>query len=266
MRDAVKVVIDGYTGQVTAYKFSDEPIVSTLADIYPTMFTDASEMPASIRSQLQYPTQLYHLQFDDLYIYYQMRDVMTFFNMEDMWDDADDVLGAILDEGNAIRFSNEPLQVLIETGGSSVIPEASEKVQFAQQMVFTPQSALNLRAIPIVLQDGDDYGKKYCLQVPKGHYYLGPEQADSSIDQDPEISSQFTLWNRMGLEVIRGHTSTLLVGREVIYLEPIFLRSLQNPLPQLKEVIVVFRGQPAMAPTLEGALRKALAAHAASDG
>jgi RNA polymerase-binding transcription factor DksA len=32
------------------------------------------------------------MQFDDIYIYYHMKDPMTFFNMEDMWDDADEVM------------------------------------------------------------------------------------------------------------------------------------------------------------------------------
>ncbi|MDH3590812.1 MAG: UPF0182 family protein, partial [Planctomycetota bacterium] len=98
VRDAVKATVDGYTGKLTLYKFADEPVLNTLADIYPDLFTAESEMPASVRKQLQYPTQLLHVQFDDLYVVYQMKDPMTFFNMEDMWDDADEVLGPIMDQ------------------------------------------------------------------------------------------------------------------------------------------------------------------------
>jgi len=103
------------------------------------------------------------------------------------------------------------------------------------------------------------------LQVPKGHYSYGPEQADAAIDQTPEISRQFDWWNRQGMDVIRGHTLTLLIDREVIFVEPIFLRSKQNPVTQLKQVCVVFRGRAAMAPTLEEALRKAIEAHGERD-
>jgi uncharacterized membrane protein (UPF0182 family) len=63
------------------------------------------------------------------------------------------------------------------------------------------------------------------------------------------------------MDVIRGHTSTLVIGREVIFVEPVFLRSKQNPVTQLKRVCVVFRGKAVMAPTLEEALRKAIEAH-----
>jgi uncharacterized membrane protein (UPF0182 family) len=109
--------------------------------------------------------------------------------------------------------------------------------------------------------DGEDYGRIIVLQVPKGHYTYGPEQADAAIDQTPAISRQFDWWNRQGMDVIRGHTTTLVIDREVIFVEPIFLRSKQNPVTQLKQVCVVFRGKAAMAPTLEEALREAIDAH-----
>jgi hypothetical protein len=260
VRDAVKATVDAYTGAVKLYKFSNEPIVRTWAEIYPDLFTLADEMPPALREQVQYPVQLMHVQFDDAYIYYQMRDPMTFFNMEDMWDDADEVLGPMLDAGKAIRFSMEPYYMVVDTGEEG-LPAATPERQFAMAMVFTPENALNLRAIPVVYQDGEDYGRVVSLQVPKGHFFPGPEQADSAIDQEPEIAQRLTWWNRRGLEVIRGHTTALLVDGEVIYVEPIFLRSQQNPVTQLKRVAVVFRGVARMGATLEDALRLAVAAH-----
>ena len=111
----------------------------------------------------------------------------------------------------------------------------------------------------MVYQDGSDYGKLSVLEVPKGQYVLGPEQADSIIDQDPEISAQLALWNRRGLDVIRGHTITLPMEDEILYVEPIFLRSQQNELTQLHRVAVVFREQVAMGRNLEEALTKVYA-------
>jgi uncharacterized membrane protein (UPF0182 family) len=49
-----------------------------------------------------------------------------------------------------------------------------------------------------------------------------------------------------------------MVGKEVLYVEPIFLRSQQNALPQLKKVVVVMRGKPFMADKLEQAVRQAV--------
>jgi len=257
-RDAVKITVDAYTGQLRLYRISDDPILDTWARIYPELFAPENEMPAAVRAHLQYPVQLFHLQFDNIYNLYHMKDPMTFFNMEDMWDDADEVLGPMLDEGEAITFSIEPYYWMAETGGA--LPRGrGNRFQFALSMTFTPESARNLRAIPTVYQDGEDYGRIVVPQVPKGLYVMGPEQADAAIDQSPEISQQFAWWNRRGMEVIRGHTSTLILGNELVYVEPIFLRSRQNPVPQLKQVCVVLRDVVSMKSTLEEALRDAAA-------
>lgn len=257
VRDSVKVVIDGFKGSVTYYKWADEPVVNTWASIYPDLFTEASEMPADDRAQVQYPVQFFHSQFDDLYIYYHMKEAIEFFNLEDLWDDGDEVVGPILDEGPAITFSIEPYYWIAQTGGS--MPSSQEDHQFVMSMMFTPENAINLRAIATVYQQGDDYGKINVLQVPKGKFFPGPEQADAAIDQDALISSQITLWNRLGTEVIRGHTTALVVDGEVIYIEPLFIRSKQNPAPQMKRVAVVFRGEAFVGVTLEEALRAAIA-------
>jgi uncharacterized membrane protein (UPF0182 family) len=258
IEDSVKATVDAATGKVTFYKIKDDPVVRAWAKIYPGLFQPADQMPEGVKRQMTYPPQLLHIQFDDLYIYYHMKDPMYFFNMEDMWDDADEVLGPILDTGKAITFSIEPFACMLDTG-TGPLPAANPKVQYSLAMAFTPEKALNLRGIPIVYQDPPDYGKLTVLQVPKGQYVIGPEQADAATDQDPFISQNFSWWNRRGTEVIRGHTTLLMVGKEVLYVEPIFLRSQQNALPQMKKVVVVMRGKPFMADTLEQAVRAAAA-------
>ena len=103
-----------------------------------------------------------------------------------------------------------------------------------------------------------DYGRITVLQVPKSYFYPGPEQAEAAIDQNPEISEQISWWNRMGAEVVRGHIAPLIIGDELIYVSPLFLRSRQNRLSQIRRVIVVFRGHSAEGETLEIALTKAI--------
>jgi hypothetical protein len=256
VRDAVKAVVDAYTGQVTLYKYADEPVINTWAHIYPSLFKPREAMPQGLRAHVQYPRQLKHMQFDDIYYKYHMTDPMTFFNLEDMWDDADEVKGPILTDGRAITFSIEPRNWIAETGG--ILPAAKEREQFVISKVYTNEQALNLRAITMVYQDGEDYGRMVVLRVPKGKFYPGTEQADAAIDQEPDISEQLSWWNRTGSDVIRGHTSTLVVGNEVIYVEPLFIRSRQNPVTQLKRVLVVFRGFAASGMSLEEALRAAM--------
>lgn len=258
VRDAVKATVNAYSGEVNFYKIADEPIINTWAKTYPDLFLSRADMPKNVAEHMQYPSQLFHIQFDDVYIYYHMSDPMTFFNMEDMWDDADEVRGPIIDQGKAITFSIEPYQWIAATDNMP-LPSSGSKTQFVMSMMFTPQSALNLRAIPMVYQDGESYGRMISVQIPKGVYYLGPEQADAAIDQEPSISEQISWWNRRGTDVIRGHTVGMLIDNEIIYVEPIFIRSQQNPVTQLKKVVVVFRGKPQMGDTLTEALRLAIA-------
>ena len=257
VEDSVKASVDAYTGEINFFKISDGPVIETWASIYPGLFKPETEMSDGIRAQLTYPVHLFHVVFDDLYIFYHMKDPMYFFNQEDMWDDGDEVLGPIMDSGKSITFSIEPYPLLLETGVGGK-PRSSEDPQYSMVMVFTPERALNLRAIPVVYQDWPDYGKRFVLTIPKGMYFMGPEQADAAIDQDPEISQRFAWWTRQGMEVIRGHTTLVPIGNEILYVEPIFLRSQQNPLTQLKRVIVVFREQVAMAETLEAALTQVM--------
>ena len=131
-------------------------------------------------------------------------------------------------------------------------------MQFALSKNYTPQDPLNLRAIATVYQTGEDYGRLSVLKVPKGEFYLGPEQADAAIDQDPFVAQEIGLWNRLGVQVIRGRTSLLLVKGEALYVEPVFIRSRQNPVPQLQRVIVVFRNKVHMGRTIQEALKFAI--------
>ena len=257
VKDAVKATVDAYTGQVDLYKFADEPIINSWDAIYPSLFKDVEEAPADVREQFQYPVQLMHIQMDDLYIYYHVDDPLTFFSFEDAFDDADEVVGPVLDEGSAITFSIEPYYWVADTANSPM-PDSSDPSQFSMSTVFTPEGAANLRSIITAYMDGEDYGKLSMLQVPKGEFFPGPEQADAAIDQDAFISQQIGLWNRQGLEVIRGHTTPLVIGNEVLYIEPMFIRSVQNPVPQLKKVVVVYRGHAVMGDTLKLALEEAL--------
>lgn len=256
-RDSVKTTIDAYTGQVHLYKWQNEPVINMWQSVYPKLFESKEAMPARLKQQVQYPPQLFHVQFDDEYIYTHQQDPLTYFSQEDVFDDANEVVGPILGEGKQITFSKEPYYWVARPGQSG-LPPSSQPTQFAQSLIFTPENALNLRAVATVYQDGKDYGKLSVLEIPKGKYFIGPEQADAAIDQDPFISQQAGLWTRRGLELIRGHTTPLLIDGELIYVEPFFIRSKQNPLPRLKRVVVVFRGNAYMAETLRTALKEAI--------
>ncbi|MDQ3524367.1 MAG: UPF0182 family protein [Chloroflexota bacterium] len=190
VEDSVKATVNATTGDVQIYKIADEPVVDMWADIYPDLFVDGEAMLESVRAQVQYSPRLYHMQFDDMYWQYHMGDALDFYNADDIWDDGDEVLGPVLAQGESLSFSIEPYYWMAETGG--VFPGAEGGSQFVMSQVFTPESAINLQAMATVYMGDDEYGRLVVLEVPRGVFVPGPEQADAAIDQQPDISEQIS--------------------------------------------------------------------------
>lgn len=262
--DSVKITMDAYTGTLHFYKLSEDPIVNAWERVYPGLFEPRSAMPRPVEDQLTYPLQWFHIQFDDIYKRYHQKHPIEFYNAEDLWDDADEVVGSIgrgLSEfgtRDQMTFSYEGYQVLLDPAD---VPAAAGlgppgALQYVTLMPFTPEGARNLRSVVVALQDRGQYGRLLNLRVPQGVFLTGPEQADTLIDDDAQVNQQITLWVRHGSEVVRGHTLLLPVGGDVLYVEPLWIASLQNELPQIKLVSVVYRNRTAMSTTLAGALRQ----------
>jgi uncharacterized membrane protein (UPF0182 family) len=253
VRDSVKATLDAYTGAVHLYIWKHDPIIDTYAAMYPHLFQPKSAMPTLLAQQVQYPQSLMHAQFADAFAYSHMTNPLTFYSNEDQYEQAKQVLGSMQVTGPGAEFSMEPYYWLPKPGANGLPPSSNPNArsEFAMSMIFTPaNNNHNLRAIATAYMDGNDYGRLSFLEVPKGYYVEGPEQADSAIDQDPFVSMQAHLWQRQGLEIIRGQMLPLIADGELFYIEPWFMRSKQNPLPRLKRIMFVFRGQVVMEATV----------------
>src|SRR4029453_14599969 len=84
----------------------------------------------------------------------------------------------------------------------------------------------------------------------------GPRQIDARVNQDPVISSQFSLWNQQGSRVLRGSLLAIPIEDSLIFAQPIYLSAGQGALPELRRVIVAFGNQIAMEPTLEQSIQR----------
>lgn len=260
--DAVKVTVDAFSGEVHFYQIANDPMVEAWSRIYPSLFEPRAAMPTPVEAQLTYPLQWFHVQFDDIYKRYHQRDPIEFYNVEDLWDDADEVFGSIgrgLSEfgtTDQMTFSYEGYNFLLDPAdlpaGSDAGPAGEP--QFALMMPFTPEGARNLRSLVLAFQDPHNYGDLLNLRVPQGGFIPGPEQVDTYIDDDSQVNQQITLWVRHGAEVVRGHTLMIPVRGDILYVEPLWIVSLQNPLPQIKMFSVVYRGRTTMATSLTGAI------------
>jgi uncharacterized protein len=262
--DSVKIVMDAYSGQITFYQMNADPIVSTWARVYPDLFRPASQMPAAVRAQLTYPLQWFHIQFDDIYKRYHQNDPIQFYNVEDLWDDADEVLGSL---GRGLKgfgttdqstFSYEGHPMLIDPADlpAGVNVGTPGQLEYAMVWPFTPEGQRNLRSVIIVFQDPEHYGKVVSLRIPQGEFVPGPEQIESYIDNDRPVHQQVTMWIRHASEVIRGHLMLLPVKGDLMYVEPIWVNSTQNEMPQLKLFALRYHGEISSGATLQDAVRK----------
>ena len=77
---------------------------------------------------------------------------------------------------------------------------------------------------------------------------------EALIEQDPVISQQFSLWRSGGSRVWTGHLHVVPVGDRILYMEPIFLASAADAIPELRRFAVSDGKSVAMEPTLAESL------------
>jgi uncharacterized membrane protein (UPF0182 family) len=89
---------------------------------------------------------------------------------------------------------------------------------------------------------------------PKNRLVDGPLQIEARIDQNPQLSSQLSLWNQQGSRVLRGALIVIPIGRTLLYAEPIYLQAVSSPMPELRIVVLATQERLAYGPTFETAL------------
>jgi uncharacterized membrane protein (UPF0182 family) len=224
IRNSVKVVIDAYDGSLTFYMVDPtEPLLKTYAAIFPGLFVPLNQMPDWLQTHLRYPEDLFRIQ-AAVYQTYHMRDTNVFYNKEDLWEVPNETFA-----GGTQPV--EPYYVILR------LPDEPEN-EFVLIQPFTPSNKDNLIAWIAARSDPEHYGQLVVYRFPKQELIFGPLQIEGRIDQNPEISSQITLWDQGGSEVIRGNLLVLPLGNSLLYVEPLYLRAEQGQIPELKRVIV----------------------------
>jgi uncharacterized membrane protein (UPF0182 family) len=133
------------------------------------------------------------------------------------------------------------------------LPDAQEE-EFILIQPFTPANKQNMVAWMAARCDGEHYGKLLLYKFPKQELVYGPLQIEARIDQEPTISSQLSLWNQRGSQVIRGNLLVIPIEHSLLYVEPLYLQAETGQLPELKRVIVASGDRITMASTLDEAL------------
>ena len=236
IRNSVKVVVDAYNGDVDFYVVDEnDPIAATYAKIYPTLFKSFDQMPEGLKAHMRYPNTLFQIQ-ASVYGKYHMEDVNVFYQSEDAWDIAYEIYG--MDKQQI-----QPNYYIAKLPGET-------KAEFFNSIPFTPKSKQNMTALMVARNDGDNYGELVLYQFPKGRTIYGPEQIEAQIDQNTEISKEFSLWNSSGTQYRRGNMFVIPINTSLLYCEPVYLEASNSSIPEVKRIIMAYDDEIAYEETL----------------
>jgi uncharacterized membrane protein (UPF0182 family) len=244
----VKITIDAYDGTTTFYVADpSDPIVRTYAKVFPSLFRPMEDLPESLRAHLRYPEELFNVQ-TRVFGRYHVTAPQQFFRSDDLW---------TVPEGQTTEqtLPSEAYYVVMRMPGE---PEA----EFLLLQPMVPRSRPNMISWVAARMDPGVYGTTRVYRFPADTTVFGPAQIESRIDADGLISEQITLWSQAGSTVVRGNLIVIPVGDSVVYLQPFYLQSRGQALPEFQRIVVASPREVVWSRTLGDGLRLLLAAEA----
>jgi uncharacterized protein len=245
IRNSVKVIVDAYDGDVDYY-ISDpsDAIIQAYDSAYPGLFKNLNEMPEELRKHLRYPRDLYQLQMN-VFAKYHQQTPESFYEQGETWQFATVRDKAVMPYYQTMDFGN-----------------CTDQEEFVLINPMTPVNRDNLSMIGMAgVMDKTKCGSNYkpgitVYKLGKDVQVNGPAQVEALINQDPEISANFTLWGQSGSTVEMGRMIILPMGNTVLYVQPIYLTSTKTKIPELSRVIVAIGNRVVMDTTLWSAFNR----------
>jgi uncharacterized membrane protein (UPF0182 family) len=246
IRNSVKITVDAYNGE-TKYYISDpsDAIIQAYSRAYPGVFQKLERMPEELQKHLRYPRDLYYLQMK-VYAKYHQQKPALFYEQAETWQFASVNEEQVLPYFITMDFGN-----------------CNDREEFVMINPMTPIHRDNLSMLGLAgtvdhVACNEDY--KPGITIYKFHKDIqvnGPAQVDALIDQSPDISEQFTLWDQHGSRVQRGRMIILPMGKNsILYVQPIYMISTKTKIPELTRVIVSIGNEVVMDKTLWSAFKR----------
>ncbi len=254
VRNSVKATVDAYDGTVTFYVVDEEdPVLRTYRNIFPDLFTPMDQMPDGLRDHMRYPEDLFRVQ-SEMYTLYHVTDPRIFYNQSDPWEIARDPSTTL--EAGGFRGGNDNPRPMVPYYLLMSLP-GEEEVSYLVLQPFTSAERPNMVSFIVAKSDADSYGELIDFELPRDSFIDGPGQVGARINQDPDISREFTLLGQQGSEVIQGNMLVVPIEESILYVQPIYIRANRTSgiaLPEFKRVVVVFGDNIVMRETLAEAL------------
>jgi hypothetical protein len=257
VRNSVKVLINAYTGAMTFYVMDpSDPIIQTYEKAFPGMFTPASKMSAQLKAHLRYPEDIFAVQ-TTAYGKYHITNAASFYTAADAW---------ALSPSPGSGSPSQALQTTFTTNAQGLAVSTGQLVRMApiyQELRIPGQSKQSFNLldafVPISGQsqiqtlsgfmiagcDPDHYGQLEMFVTPRNNPVNGPAIVSAKIDGTAAVSRAISLLNQNGSSVLLGNVLMIPVADSLLYIQPVYVESSRNAIPELQQVIAVYGNLPA---------------------
>jgi len=236
IRNSAVVVIDAYSGKMDFYTMGDDPLIRTWGAIFPGMYKPFEEMPEELQAHIRYPNELFAIQ-SVVYSTYHMTDPLVFYNKSDRW-----------------VIPGRPEGELFNAYYMTMRLPGEENEEFLLISPFVPENRQNMVGWMCARCDPGVYGELVLYTFPTTSLVYGPEQVEGRLNQFDKFSEKRSLWDQQGSSVVIGRMVVIPIEDSVLYVQPVYLKAVGNPIPELRLVLVTYGTEIAMDTTLEGAL------------
>jgi uncharacterized membrane protein (UPF0182 family) len=266
MRGAAVATVDAFSGRVTFYATDEEdPILDAWRGVFPTLFTPAARMPATVRAHLRYPRELFDAQ-SEVWETYHINNVDDFYTKSDAWQRPAELSGPVQKVG-AIRFRYKHQSPRMRPYFLLARRPGDRQERFMLTTVYTPHSQENLSGY---LTGTMDRGRPRLteLTLPRERLVLGPSQVSRQILATPAVGNRLRLLNTetadLGNQAVNAvelsEPRVVPLGDSFLYVQPIYVTSQGSGVTRVRLVTVYLNGRVGYGKTLREALRVAQAA------
>jgi uncharacterized membrane protein (UPF0182 family) len=267
-RNSVKAVVDAYDGTITLYvKDATDPIIQAYQKAFPSLFT-TTPAPAELEAHFRYPEELFRVQ-TNMWARYHETNPDTFYNQSNGWIVAPDpgqqvkvAAATPIDSANSNANANvppspqgriPPYYLLMQLPG-----DAEQSFVLLRSFVPVQGNNQQLTAFMVASSDPATYGQLRTFVMPSNNLPPSPGQVASKMSSDPTVSSLQTQLGIIGggSDLLFGNLITVPIQQSLLFVRPVYVQATNNPIPQLRKVVVEFNGQVAVDDTLPLALKK----------
>lgn len=239
-RDAVKAVVNAYTGKVTLFAAdSSDPILIAWEHAYPGLIKPLKDMatltpsdPGALLQHLRYPQDLLTV-LSTMYGRYHFlptaNQAQQFYSLQNAWNVAAGSGGSYTPTYELLRLPGDSSSEFVAV--EPLVPQSSTGGSQLLSGFITADS------------DYGDYGDLTAYELPKlSSSAVGPSLAASKIQSNSTVSSAMTLLDQHSSRVIVGPTLLVPIDDSFIYVEAIYVTSTARAFPALEYVATDFAG------------------------